>query len=305
MYGFSLVHSASTKSARECVLNSFRYDSNWNNPGSIMLMQRAFGINDEYSCNIVKRHADANYLDLRAEHNKMIARRLCLEGKALRDHGSFLDSCKRFDSAIKFDPLCADAYEGRADVEIQLGKREDAMRDYEEACRLQPGNDSARTEAQLLRTALRFSSASSRFTVTRTNSTASANATAVAASASCARSSSSGNSSSTATTAAAPALSRVNLIGKLQQSLSRDEIARALDTSSSSGSSSESDSNGTGEEDNDSKSSGQSARSSGGGSRKKKRKRDSDKRDRKTKKRKSKHKGKREERKKKKHKHKH
>jgi tetratricopeptide (TPR) repeat protein len=250
-----------------------------------MLMQRAFGINDEYDCNIVQAHVDTSYIDLRAEHNKMISLRLCQEGRSLRDRGSFIDSCKRFDSAIQFDPQCASAYEGRGDVKVQLGKREEALQDYETACRLQPENESARALAQQLRATLHVS-APSRFVPT---SAGSANTAAFPSSAAYAQSSS-------ASTSTAPVPSRLSLIGKLQQSLSRDEIARALDTSSSS--SSDSDSN-TGDGDDGSV---RSARSSGGRS-KKKRKHSSEKRDRKSKKRKSKHKSKRDEPKKKSRKH--
>jgi tetratricopeptide (TPR) repeat protein len=291
MYGFSLVHSARARSARGEVLDCFRDDANWNNPGSVMLMQQAFGINDEYNCNIVEAHSDASYVDLRAEHNKMIARRLCQEGSALRDRGSFIDSCKRFDSAIQFDPNCASAYEGRGDVKVQLGKREEALQDYEAACTLQPENESVRAVANQLRATLHVS-APSRFVPSSAGSTASANTAAFPSSAAYAQ-------SSCALTSTAPAPGRLSLIGKLQQSLSRDEIARALDTSSSSSSSSSDSDSNTGDGDDGSV---RSARSSGGGS-KKKRKHSSEKRDRKSKKRKSRHKSKRDERKKKSRKH--
>lgn len=73
LYAFSLVDNSRVCS--EDVLDSFRSDTNWCNPGSVALMRNAFGITDDYASPFIPVATGPTYLDLRAKHNHMLASR--------------------------------------------------------------------------------------------------------------------------------------------------------------------------------------------------------------------------------------
>jgi tetratricopeptide (TPR) repeat protein len=153
-YGFSLTDSSRVQDVD--ILASFLHDSNWNNPGATRLMCGAYSIRDDYrSFTLPLDSPGPNYLELRGEYNHLIATKSFEHGVQLRNRGNFGDSCKRFDEAIKVYPGYAEAYLERGGVKSLMGRKEEALQDYENAVRLQPDNQLALSEVQLLKVQLR------------------------------------------------------------------------------------------------------------------------------------------------------
>jgi tetratricopeptide (TPR) repeat protein len=153
-YGFSLIGGG--RYADTDVIQSFREDANWNNPGAVGLMKRAFGITDEHDSVLLRREPIGDsFIVLRKQYNTMLAHKFFVDGKLLKDKGSLVDSCKRFDEAIRLDSADPEIFIERASVKTILGKSEDALRDYESAIQLDPANAAAQSEAHALRLSIR------------------------------------------------------------------------------------------------------------------------------------------------------
>lgn len=145
-YGFSLVSTAGSSrtgrsSSNENILDAFRNDSNWNNPASVALMSRAYGITDEYECLLLPSQTcaeECNYMLIKAKQNNMFAKRRFADGVMHKDKGSVADSVKSFGEAIYFDNTYVDAYIERAGQYIRLGKHMEALGDYKAVLAQQP-----------------------------------------------------------------------------------------------------------------------------------------------------------------------
>lgn len=153
-YGFSLVstapdngHGMHTNSRRnENILDLFRRDFNWNNPASVTLMSRAYGISDEYCCPLFPAAPlpdECNYLLIKAEQSSMFAQRRFADGMASKEKGNVTDTIKSFSEAIYFDRDYVAAYFERAQQYVQVGKHTDAMSDYKTVLQMQPDHAQA------------------------------------------------------------------------------------------------------------------------------------------------------------------
>lgn len=220
-FGFSLLSEVCAD--RDGIIKAFRKDGNWNNPGSLILMQRAFEITDEYSSFAPQLKIGMSYVELRKAHNDMISERLFDEGKTLRNKGRFIESCKRFDESLKYQPDFVDALLERGSVLLQLGRKPEALRDFDEVLRIQPHNHLAMTELTILRSSMRYEKPAlptPQLSVEVSNY-------------SCNKSSSSSSSVLPQQQLPSSSSSHSGLINKLRQSLSKEDIARALESSDS------------------------------------------------------------------------
>lgn len=220
-FGFSLLSEVCAD--RDGIIKAFRKDGNWNNPGSLILMQRAFEITDEYSSFAPQLKIGMSYVELRKAHNDMISERLFDEGKTLRNKGRFIESCKRFDESLKYQPDFVDALLERGSVLLQLGRKPEALRDFDEVLRIQPHNHLAMTELTILRSSMRYEKPALRtpqLSVEVSNY-------------SCNKSSSSSSSVLPQQQLPSSSSSHSGLINKLRQSLTKEDIARVLESSDS------------------------------------------------------------------------
>jgi tetratricopeptide (TPR) repeat protein len=86
-----------------------------------------------------------------AEEDDPLVDVLCLKGLQAMSNGQTQKAIDVYTQAIKRDPKYSYAYMGRGDAYLADGNLDAAISDYEQAFRLDPENDSARTRAELAR----------------------------------------------------------------------------------------------------------------------------------------------------------
>lgn len=152
-YGFSLVRTedsrttnAGSSSSRKkvTILEAFRSDGNWNNPASVSLMSRAYGITDEYGCFLLPAMPEladeCNYITIKEEQNSMFAQRRFADGMLHKSKGNIADGIKSLSEAVYFDKAYTAAYLERAQLFVQIGKQMEAINDYKTVLQQLPGH---------------------------------------------------------------------------------------------------------------------------------------------------------------------
>ena len=150
-YGFSLLSHAGDvdrdafQYREQNVVDEFRKDVNWNNPGAVQLMCRAFGLDkaDEYRSSLLPDKSGFGYLALRAEQHKLWSVRLVNEGEQLEQQDRINDSIVRYSEAIRYDYQSIEALLARARANVQLKNVDSARRDYQSVLQIQPSNELA------------------------------------------------------------------------------------------------------------------------------------------------------------------
>jgi tetratricopeptide (TPR) repeat protein len=141
LFGFSgLKHhssSSSLSSMNNDMIEAFKSDESWHNPGSVDLMMKAYEINDSYGSVLFDSSAESsssfNYLHIKVQQNRLFANKAVEEGMLLLNHGRVADSIKKFTSAIAYDETSNESYFARANAYVRLRDWRNAMQDLEKA----------------------------------------------------------------------------------------------------------------------------------------------------------------------------
>lgn len=160
MYGFSLIsqrddgRERGRGQAQTNILAELMKDENWNNPGAVCLMCRAYQIDDTYDSiafgNAFRATKDT-YKTLKAEQHAMFAERYYTEGMVSKGRGLFIEGVKSFSDALLYNPSHMQARIERADTYYRQNKKSEAMGDYKQILSVQPNHTVALERVALLR----------------------------------------------------------------------------------------------------------------------------------------------------------
>ena len=158
MYGFSLLShgygerhaSSSTKGT----LTNLMMDQNWNNPGNVCLMCRAYQIDDTYRSVVFGQTLGASgstYLALKSQQHHMFSDRYYAEGVAYKSRGLWSESIKSLSDALVYNANHLIARMERADSYFRQNKKLEALSDYKQILAVQPNHAVALERTMLLR----------------------------------------------------------------------------------------------------------------------------------------------------------
>lgn len=151
LYGFSLIGSLenvtelnSEKSEDNTsgfnLVNLFRSDENWNNPESVGLMMKAYGIENSYENHFCDVESRFTYINIRDEQKKMFGARFLLEARRLMDSGKYSDSLQSITESLRYDPTSIDSLLLRVDLYNKLGMIVDAIKDCRQVLQMDSNN---------------------------------------------------------------------------------------------------------------------------------------------------------------------
>jgi tetratricopeptide (TPR) repeat protein len=125
MFGFSFMKSfCEFRVSRMKNINNLelmKTDDNWNNPGSISLMVRSFGIPDtKNESNVLSDFG--NYISIKKEQEPLFAERHVKTGNNYLQSKQYKEALRFFADALKYDPICVGAMLGRASALLHMGQ---------------------------------------------------------------------------------------------------------------------------------------------------------------------------------------
>jgi tetratricopeptide (TPR) repeat protein len=151
LFGFSgLKHQSgsSVSFQKDDIIDAFRSDESWHNPGSVDLMMRSYEITDPYGSvlfdSIVENSSSFNYLHIKAQQNRLFASKAVEEGMLLLNHGRIADSIKKFTCAIAYDEVSNEAYFARANAYVRLRDWRNAIQDLEKSIEINSDDDASK-----------------------------------------------------------------------------------------------------------------------------------------------------------------
>ena len=158
MYGFSLLsHGNSERHASSSTkgkLSNLMTDQNWNNPGNVCLMCRAYQIDDTYRSVVFGETLGASgstYLVLKSQQHHMFSDRYYAEGVAYKSRGLWSESIKSLSDALVYNANHLLARIERADSYFRQNKKLEALSDYRQILAVQPNHTAALERTVLLR----------------------------------------------------------------------------------------------------------------------------------------------------------
>ena len=158
MYGFSLLsHGNSERHASSSTkgkLSNLMTDQNWNNPGNVCLMCRAYQIDDTYRSVVFGQTLGASgstYLVLKSQQHHMFSDRYYAEGVAYKSRGLWSESIKSLSDALVYNANHLLARIERADSYFRQNKKLEALSDYRQILAVQPNHAVALERTMLLR----------------------------------------------------------------------------------------------------------------------------------------------------------
>eukprot|EP01035_Chromulina_nebulosa_P008372 gene8372-11345_t len=152
LYGFSLIGSLDdmTENGRISeksnendsinLLDLFRSDENWNNPESVSLMMKAYGIENSYGNHIQEVESGFSYITIRDEQKKMFGARFMSEARRLMDSGKYSDSLQSITESLRYDPTSIESLLLRVDLYNKLGMIIDAIKDCRQVLQMDSNN---------------------------------------------------------------------------------------------------------------------------------------------------------------------
>lgn len=153
LYGFSLVGSLDNMTEindrisdspndkdSSNLLDLFRSDENWNNPESVSLMMKAYGIENSYDNHIQEVESGFTYITIRDEQKKMFAARFMSEARRLMDSGKYSDSLQSITESLRYDPSSIESLLLRVDLYNKLGMIIDAIKDCRQVLQMDSNN---------------------------------------------------------------------------------------------------------------------------------------------------------------------
>jgi len=166
MYGFSLISQREDRrelgrgQTQTTTLAMLKMDQNWNNPGAVCLMCRAYQLDDTYhsvAFGNAFRATQDTYKTLKSEQHAMFAERYYAEGVVAKGRGLFIESVKSFSDALLYRPDHVLARIERADSYYRQNKKAEALSDYKHILSVQPNHTVALERVALLRDNTSFS----------------------------------------------------------------------------------------------------------------------------------------------------
>eukprot|EP01032_Pedospumella_encystans_P009259 gene9259-10917_t len=158
MYGFSLLSHGNSErhasSSTKGTLSNLMTDQNWNNPGNVCLMCRAYQIDDTYRSVVFGQTLGASgstYLVLKSQQHHMFSDRYYAEGVAYKSRGLWSESIKSLSDALVYNANHLVARIERADSYFRQNKKLEALSDYKQILAAQPNHAVALERTMLLR----------------------------------------------------------------------------------------------------------------------------------------------------------
>ncbi|EPZ31781.1 hypothetical protein ROZALSC1DRAFT_29739 [Rozella allomycis CSF55] len=93
---------------------------------------------------------DFDYEELREQQNKLYAKDLVKEGNVEFNNGNMEHAVELYISALEMDAACVEAYIARGNALVKQGLYTQAIKDYENALKIDPGNPEAEQSLQVL-----------------------------------------------------------------------------------------------------------------------------------------------------------
>lgn len=154
LYGFSCLVKPEEGETRS-ILDQFRSDGNWFNPGNIELMLKSYEIDEPYGSFVLKSPdlSEINYLVLKKKQNRYLSNKTVDEGMVLLNHSQVAESIKKFTAALSVDDENSEAYFARANAYVRLRDWVNAQRDLQKALEFNP---SCEATSQLLKSVKQF-----------------------------------------------------------------------------------------------------------------------------------------------------
>jgi len=141
LYGFSCMNiNVDDNEQPKDLFEEFQKDENWNNPASIPLMLKSFGIDDEliYWKTLYNSKEEDSYLHKKAMYYHEKAVKLIDEAAELLKINQIGNAIKKLSEAIRYEDDNADAYFIRANAFIRLQDWESVEKDIVKALELNP-----------------------------------------------------------------------------------------------------------------------------------------------------------------------
>lgn len=165
LYGFSLISEHENvkmngNRTRIRLLVKLMDDQNWNNPGAVSLMCRAYQLDNTFESVVFGSalyEVKGTYLTVKADQHLMFADRYYTEGLVLKNKGLVAESVKPFSDALLYNAQHVQTRIERADAYFRLNKKSEAELDYKMVLSIQPSNIIALERLPLLRNNTTFS----------------------------------------------------------------------------------------------------------------------------------------------------
>lgn len=151
LYGFSLIGSIEDKQSNEesegnngSLLHLFKVDENWNNPESVNLMMRAYGIEQPYDNHVYKvKTDDFSYLTIRDEQRRHFSYRFRVNAKRQLESGKYSDSLQSITESLRYDPKSIESLLFRIEIYDKLRMVVEAINDCREILKIDADNATA------------------------------------------------------------------------------------------------------------------------------------------------------------------
>ncbi len=162
MYGFSLISQGNaasngerqSSSSTKGILYNLMKDQNWNNPGNVCLMCRAYQIDETYQSVVFGQTlgtSGSTYLVLKSQQHIMFSDRYYSEGVACKSRGLWSESIKSLSDALVYNANHLNARVERADSYFRQNKKAEAFNDYKQILIAQPHHAVALERVMVLR----------------------------------------------------------------------------------------------------------------------------------------------------------